>query len=519
MGRFNVTMADNAEAQFLAALAELSIEPIEVTHHVEALNAWRKSLFQTLSAKPISCSILAEQHALAEQITAIEQDISQYDHHWEAQWQQRLPAQALARYFDDKLMFLVYGKFNAGKSSFCNFIAERFLAQNHKADFFTVNNGEIEWVAGPFQEGSTETTAQIQGLLLAERMVLLDTPGLHSLTEDNAQLTQQFLDSADGVLWLSNSTSPGQVQELDTLIQELQRRKPLLPIITRSDFIDEDIVNGEFIKIVCNKTADNRHLQEKDLRARAVEKLQTLGVDSSVLQPALSISVYAAKAQGCTDEALAQAGFFNVYQALNHLLKEMVAYKQRKPAEVLLHHLEEDVLTEVVALQSQLEKLDEQMTGMFIDFKKVAQSWTQFNWQECIGRLPAVLDEHIAQHSSLEVFWSELAAHLSTQLEQSSRQYFASYTPFFKSPMRFESTQTALMEIGELSTAHYESIYHCLEKEIAMELQSLEERIIQKVQQHLEHTQAQIRERMQQVIEYENALEIIRTKVVHSFCG
>src|SRR5690625_7633165 len=86
-------------------------------------------------------------------------------------------------------------------------------------------------------------------------MLLLDTPGLHSLTAENAALTRQFLESADGMLWLSSSTSPGQVQELDTLALELRRRKPLLPVITRSDFIDEDIVGDEIVKVVCNKTA------------------------------------------------------------------------------------------------------------------------------------------------------------------------------------------------------------------------------------------------------------------------
>src|SRR5690625_6379179 len=46
-----------------------------------------------------------------------------------------------------------------------------------------------------------------------------------------------------------------------------------LPIfITRSDFIDEDIVNNEIVKVVRNKTQSNRQLQEQDLHERAAEK-------------------------------------------------------------------------------------------------------------------------------------------------------------------------------------------------------------------------------------------------------
>lgn len=73
-------------------------------------------------------------------------------------------------------------------------------------------------------------------------------PRLHSITSENAQLTQQFLESADGILWLSSSTSPGQVQELDELAQEIRRNKPLLPIITRSDFLDEVFVDNDIKK-------------------------------------------------------------------------------------------------------------------------------------------------------------------------------------------------------------------------------------------------------------------------------
>ncbi|MFX6899715.1 hypothetical protein ABTH92_21315, partial [Acinetobacter baumannii] len=79
-------------------------------------------------------------------------------------------------------------------------------------------------------------------------------PGLHSATGENAALTQRFLDSADAVLWLTSSTSPGQVQELDELARELRRGKPLLPVLTRSDVIDEDEVDGRIVKCLRNKS-------------------------------------------------------------------------------------------------------------------------------------------------------------------------------------------------------------------------------------------------------------------------
>ncbi|WZB70189.1 hypothetical protein WJ968_31750 [Achromobacter xylosoxidans] len=111
-------------------------------------------------------------------------------------------------------------------------------------------------------------------------------------------LTQRFLDSADGVLWLSSSTSPGQVQELDELARELRRSKPLLPVVTRSDFIEEDEVDGAIVKCLRNKTGPNRALQEADVYERAKEKLLSLGVAPQLLSAPLSVSVHVARAQG-----------------------------------------------------------------------------------------------------------------------------------------------------------------------------------------------------------------------------
>ena len=94
--------------------------------------------------------------------------------------------------------------------------------------------------AAPLQEGAVETTARLQGVCLGANLVLLDTPGLHSVTPENAALTQRFTDSADAVLWLTNSTSPGQVQELDELVRELRRLPamtgvPIILVTTESD--------------------------------------------------------------------------------------------------------------------------------------------------------------------------------------------------------------------------------------------------------------------------------------------
>src|SRR5690554_5597732 len=104
------------------------------------------------------------------------------------------------------------------------------------------------------------------------------------MTTENAELTQLFIESADGVLWLSSSTSPGQTQELAELAQELRRGKALLPIITRSDYLDEVVVGMEIKKQLCNKSEQNRAEQETDVWLRAQDKLQQMQLDARLVQ-------------------------------------------------------------------------------------------------------------------------------------------------------------------------------------------------------------------------------------------
>src|SRR3546814_606354 len=241
--------------------------------------------------------------ALAVQLRALRALAQEIIDEREVQWGESQLAKSLAERFDDKLMLLIFGKFNAGKSSLCNFLAERLAIHGWNIKHFRLENGRIVYTDRGFAEGATETTASVQGMEIGDRLVLLDTPGLHSLTAENAELTLRLTDCADAVLWLSSSTSPGQVQELDELARELRRRKPLLPVITRSDIFEEDEIDGEICKVLRNKTDENRLLQECDVGVRAHTKLRQLGVDTMLLRQALSVSVPMARSKGRNDEA------------------------------------------------------------------------------------------------------------------------------------------------------------------------------------------------------------------------
>jgi predicted GTPase len=343
---------DRLELQLIEALEAIAPLSQDMSEALGRMARWFGALTEAMQSHRLQGhAALDPGHALAQQCAQLNAALTSCSGAWEQQWHRLAPAQALARSFEDQVMLLVFGKFNAGKSSLCNLLAERFAAHGRGVHFFRLGGGRVEQTAGPLTEGATETTAGVQGVRLGKRLVLLDTPGLHSVTPENAALTQAFTDSADGVLWLTSSTSPGQVQELDELARELQRHKPLLPVITRSDVIEEDEADGEIVKRLCNKSAANRRLQQADVQARARQKLQAMGLAPGLLAPALSLSVHVVRAQGQTPQALSAGGLAQLYAALLEIVGPALRYKQRKPAEVLLHHLEESVLQ---ALEQQL---------------------------------------------------------------------------------------------------------------------------------------------------------------------
>lgn len=393
----NAQMSGNAEHDFMQAVQHAQLTKLDVGAQVQALEQWLAALLKQLQGPLIQwATCLTNESALAQSLLAIQEAIQSYPEQWSAKWDELKPALNMADRFADKLMFLVFGKFNAGKSSFCNLLVDRFVAQGLPAEYFVLESGEIQSSPGPFKEGTTETTAHIQGAILANRLVFIDTPGLHSVTQENADLTQRFLDSADAVLWLSSSTSPGQVQELEELALEIRRCKPLLPIITRSDFLDEDIVDNQIVNVLCNKSDENRAIQESDVLSRAQDKLMQMGLDASLIQTPLSISAYAARSHGLTEQALEEGGVYRFYHAITQLIPPLLAYKAKKPLAMYLHHLEENVSSDVLVSCQDLANYAMDLKAERHRVQETTAQLSESIWREIVSHILRLLDGYFA---------------------------------------------------------------------------------------------------------------------------
>lgn len=395
----------------------------DVGASMRAMEDWLTQLESDLEQALLATTGMQPSHPLVEAAGAVNAAIVSSRSGWAQQWTRLEPAQALANSFDDKLVLLVFGKFNAGKSSFCNFLADRFASCGKTAEHFHVDAGRIVETGTRLKEGMSETTSGLQGVRLAGKLVLVDTPGLHSARPENAALTQLFTDSADAVLWLTSSTSPGQVQELDELGRELRRNKPLLPVLTRSDFYDEDELEGEICKVLCNKTATNRKLQEDDVKERAAAKIAMMDIAPALLKTPVSISTLLARERGWSRSAMDEAGFERLYAELAAIAKPALSYKRRKLAEIRLHHLQENVLgawdSAVAPLITRLNWL----TAAAMDsLEKRKSDLANTMWRALVPQLPALLDAYASSRDGQALLVSLLHAVRESSAQETGLQ-------------------------------------------------------------------------------------------------
>lgn len=483
------------ETLFIKGLENLTFNAQDLTHHEQRLATWQSDLEAYLHSYVVDTQGLTAQHPIS---TATEQFHSLKENDLNAWVQAKkdlAPALELAATFNDKLMFLVFGKFNAGKSSFCNLIADRFKFHQKAVQPFILENGAIRYHNEPFKEGSTETTAHIQGVILDERLVLIDTPGLHSVTSENTALTQQFLESADGILWLSSSTSPGQVQELQELAQEIRRRKPLLPVITRSDFLDEVFVDNDIKKVLCNKSVDNRALQENDVLARAQDKLNSLEMDSTLVQQPISISVYSAREYGLTDKALADAGLYYLYEALLNLADSLVTYKERKALEILLHYLEEVVINDLNHLIAQIGELKQLIDSATAQVEKSTNAIKQSLWQNALSELPNLMDKHL--ETSSDEFLNEFKERLKYDLHLVIEKQLSNLYEIELTRLLSEVDTLTIKPI--LNKENYEKFYLTIEEILQNLLNYVATLLREQCETHLNQIEVQLSELKQRI--------------------
>ncbi len=306
-------------------------------------------------------------YAQISDLTATIQDSLAYIESSQAALKQRIQVQSAHQ---DKLIMLIFGKVNSGKSSFSNYLVNlcQDALEKEQAHYFYFKEGKKCKMDTAFKEGSVETTAQIQGVEIGN-LLLLDSPGLHSVTEENGELTQKYSDSADLILWMTGSNSPGQTQELEELKSELNKGKVLFPVITKSDRSDEDeiVVDGhaEIVQVLLMKDKLIQEKQQEDVYQRSLSKLSELEkpLKSGQLKKPVSISTRYAKEKSGEKNILETAGIDALFGGLNSVYQEAITYKKDNIQQQVKHytqdmqqHLSDNTLLPFIALETALQQ-------------------------------------------------------------------------------------------------------------------------------------------------------------------
>ena len=284
---------------------------------------------------------VSQQNDLSTLVNELNAAVSAAIQRWTVALAKRAPVTKLAERYADRAILLVFGKVNSGKSTFVNFLVDDLRHSGATVRGFKLQAGKEVEIDRHFAVGATETTARIQGFEVDERLLFLDSPGLHSVTKENHEHTKLFTDSADAVLWLSPSSSPGQVQELSDLKEEMERRKPLLPVITKSDIRVEDVceATGSITAEIRNKSREVRKEQEDDVLGRT----HRLGLTAEI-KPVISLSTLAYEASCRSDDDRNDAGLGRLYDCLVEIVDSANRYKVGKAEQVVRNYINEDVI-------------------------------------------------------------------------------------------------------------------------------------------------------------------------------
>ena len=315
---------------------------------------------------------------------------------WTAGRQASAPVRKLSKRFQDRPIIFVFGKVNSGKSTFMNFLVDELERVGAETKGFVVTDGGVKSATARFETGVTETTNRIQGVEIDRCLALIDSPGLHSVTDANEELTKRYTDSTDAILWLSPSTSPGQVQELNDLNAELERKKPLQPVITKSDRIIETWCDDtELRRERRNKPACDRKAQEADVRERA----RQLGLARKMemeIRPVVSISTMAYSESNRSDADWEEAGLGTLFERLTKIVDDARRYKvEEKASQVVRNYIDNEVLGELnCSVVPRIKELTDESERRIASLERLKTGLVAEVKASAMAALERIVDDH-----------------------------------------------------------------------------------------------------------------------------
>lgn len=294
-----MTTPPASRTELLQVFEQVAGEFNQVQHQV---NQREQTIKQTLDEldrlrgiAPWNQSSLPSEHPLLSFAKACQQKLDKRFEDWIRQVRSYDRNTHFRSTFGDSLLIFVYGKVKAGKSSLGNYLAYGRTEPNPqliadampKPAFFSETSTNLCEQTddakirqnGCFGVDVVEATSSIQGFRLPG-LTWIDSPGLHSVNAVNGDLTKEYVDSADLVIFLSNSESPGRRSDLDEAAGLLRKGKNLMLLITGSDTTDVDVDDdGNLVENLVMKSDSDRQMQINHVIRALRERAPDLTLD------------------------------------------------------------------------------------------------------------------------------------------------------------------------------------------------------------------------------------------------
>lgn len=268
-------------------------------------------------------------------------------------WQKKITTQDTGVHFragfNDSLLVFVYGKVKSGKSSLGNYMAwghtdpteqqKSEIQKELQPIYFSGQKTEVKGgdvakeaeIKKEFRVGATEATSSIQGFSL-DGLTWIDSPGLHSINQENGDLAKDYVEHADLILYTMKSDSPGRESDLNEILNLYRADKKIILLLTGSDDVahDWDDEKDEMISTTVMKDLQRRLDQQKYVRS-ALEKIPELAGKTNNIEILSFSARYAQENEGQVDN-FADSGMGQLFAALGKIAREDgVKLKHRTP--------------------------------------------------------------------------------------------------------------------------------------------------------------------------------------------
>ena len=258
-------------------------------------------------------------------------------------WQKKITTQDTGVHFragfNDSLLVFVYGKVKSGKSSLGNYMAwghtdptdqqKSKIKKELQPVYFSGQKTEVKGgdvakeaeIKKEFRVGATEATSSIQGFSL-DGLTWIDSPGLHSINQENGDLAKDYVEHADLILYTMKSDSPGRESDLNEILNLYRTDKKIILLLTGSDDVahDWDDEKDEMISTIVMKDRQRRLDQQKYIRS-ALEEIPELAGKTNNIEILSFSARYAQEHEGQVDN-FADSGMGQLFATLGKIARE-----------------------------------------------------------------------------------------------------------------------------------------------------------------------------------------------------